>query len=281
MTERQQEALSPEEPRVAPARAKPRSLGFVQSSGEVLLFALRAIGKIPVAVRTNPAEVLRQAGILVRMHLFVVLFLAGMLGAMIGICGSFLFESLGLDSYVAIMIAVPMVRGVVAIVVGWVFAAKAGCGMVAELGAMRIGEEIDALEVMGVPSIPYLVGTRLAANLLVMPFLYLAALGTHFFFAQLFFVRILGTVSSGGYEDILYLLQDPSDLLFSVAAGAVVGFIVTVISCYHGYTTQGGPVGVGRSTAKSMQVNLVLISLTVMAMVQAYYGGGLNVPVGT
>jgi len=268
------EATDPRARRMGPVER------LLHTSGEMLDFAWQAVRQMPAALRNDAVEVMRQAGIMVSSHLVVVLFLAAMMGAMLGVLGSFVFESIGLDSYVAIIIAIPQVRGVLAIVFGWVFAAKAGCGMVAELGAMRISEEVDALEVMCVRSVPYLVGTRLLASLIVVPAMYVTALLTHFFVAQLFFVNFLGTASSGGFEQVLYSLQSPRDLIFTVTAGTVVGFVVTLIACYYGYTASGGPVGVGRNTAKSMLTNLVCTGLLVMILVQAVYGGELTAPVG-
>jgi len=254
--------------------------GPILATGAMVAFGLKAVREIPTVLRHELPEVLRHAGEMVRSHLPVVLLLAGMMGAMLGIVGSFVFESIGLDTYVAIIIGIPVMRGILAVVFGWTYAAKAGCGIVAELGAMRINEEIDALEVMGVPSIPHLVATRLAASLLVLPAMYTLCLWVHYQVAEFFFVRFLGTVSKGGYEDVLFSLQGPRDLFFTVAAGSIVGFLVTLVAGFFGFNASGGPVGVGRSTAQSMLVNLVLIGLTVMLLVQAFYGAELVAPIG-
>jgi len=252
-----------------------------EQAGELVAFAIRAVKELPVAVRLYPSEVFRQAGLFIRSNALVVLFMLFMLGALLGITGTFLFETIGLDSYVSAINAVPMMRGVVEIVFGWILAAKAGCGIVAELGAMRISEEIDAMEVMGVRSIPYLVGTRLAASLVVLPFLFVTALGVHFIAAKLFFVDFLNTVSSGGFTYVLFLLQSPRDFMVALMWGTVVGFIVTVVACYYGYNAKGGPVGVGRSTAQAMLVNLVLISVTAMIIAQIFYANVLAEAFGT
>jgi len=262
------------------ARARVPFTGALLTTGAMVAFGIKAVREIPGVLRHELPEVLRHAGVMVRMHLPVVVLLAGMMGAMLGIVGSFVFESIGLDTYVAIIIGIPLMRGILAVVFGWTYAAKAGCGIVAELGAMRINEEIDALEVMGVPSISHLVATRLAASILVLPAMYTLCLFVHYQVAQFFFVQFLGTVSEGGYEDVLYSLQGPNDLAFTIAAGSIVGFLVTLVAGFFGYNASGGPVGVGRSTAQSMLVNLVLIGLTVMILVQAFYGAELVAPIG-
>jgi len=251
------------------------------SAGELVSFGIRVVRECPAAVRLFPSEVLRQAGLLIRSNAIVIFFMLFMLGALLGITGTALFEGIGLESYVAAIPAIPMMRGVVEIVFGWVLAAKAGCGIVAELGAMRISEEIDAMEVMGVRSIPYLVSTRVVAAAGVLPLLFGTSLLVHFVATKLFMVDLLSSVSGGGYWDVLFLMQGPSDLLIATFWASVTGVVVTIVSCFYGYYAQGGPVGVGRATAQSMLVNLVLISLIAMILAQVFYGNVLDEAFGT
>lgn len=232
-------------------------------------------------MRLYPDEVIRQAGLFIRSNALVVFFMLFMLGALIGVTGNFLFESIGLESYVGAIPAVPMMRGVAEIVFGWILAAKAGCGLVAELGAMRVSEEIDAIEVMGVQPMPYLVSTRLAAHLAVLPPLFITALGIHFLATRLFFVDVLGAVSPGGFSGVLFLMQSPRDLAIAVFWGTLVGFMITVVSCFYGYNASGGPVGVGYATAQAMLVNLVLISMTAAILAQIFYAGTFSEAFGT
>jgi phospholipid/cholesterol/gamma-HCH transport system permease protein len=253
----------------------------LEQAGELVGFTLHVIRELPVAMRLYPTEVFRQAGLLIRSNALVVFFMLFMLGALLGITGSVLFETVGLESYVGAITAIPMMRGGIEIVFGWVLAAKAGCGIVAELGAMRISEEVDAMEVMGVRSIPYLVGTRVLAAMMVLPFLFASSLGVHFIASKLFFVDVMGAVSSGGFSNILFMLQDGRDLTIAVFWGVLLGFTVTVVACYYGFTASGGPVGVGRNTAQSMLVNLVLISVMSMTIAQIFYAGALNEAYGT
>ena len=99
---------------------------------------------------------------------------------------------------------------------GYMMAAKVGTGIVAELGSMRISDEIDALEVMGISSMTFLCATRLLAAWLVLPFMYLAGIGAGFFASYLAVVEQIGEVSSGGYSLIFWMFQNPPDLLYSV-----------------------------------------------------------------
>jgi phospholipid/cholesterol/gamma-HCH transport system permease protein len=250
-------------------------------AGELVAFGLRVVRECPAAVRLFPSEVLRQAGLLIRSNALVILFMLFMLGALLGITGTALFEGLGLESYVAAIPAVPMLRGCTEIVFGWVLAAKMGCGIVAELGAMRISEEIDAMEVMGVRSVPYLVGTRVVAAVVVLPLLFAASLVVHFIASKLFFVDLLSTVSSGGFWRVLYLMQGPRDFVIAVVWAVLTGLVVSIVACFYGYHAKGGPVGVGRATAQAMLVNLVLISVIAMILAQVFYGNVLDEAFGT
>jgi phospholipid/cholesterol/gamma-HCH transport system permease protein len=251
----------------------PRWATPVTNAGEMLGFTLQVVRELPATVRLYPGEVARQAGLLIRSNVLVVLFIMFMLGALIALTSTFLFEGIGLESYVSAMDAVGLLRGVMEIVFGWVLAAKAGCGIVAELGAMRITEEIDAMEVMGVRSVPYLVGTRIVAAIVVLPCLFVVSLGVLFIASKLFFVDLLATVSSGGFWEVLWLMHGPREFIIAVFWGSLVGLLVIVVACFHGYHAQGGPVGVGQATAQAMLVNLVLISVLSMILAQVFYSG--------
>jgi len=267
--------------RIAARLAESPRSGALTEIGDLIGFGLRVVREIPVAIRLYPAEIVRQMGLLIRSNALVVLAMLLMLGALLGITGTFLFEGVGLESYVAAIPSVPLMRGVVEIVFGWILAAKAGCGVVAELGAMRISEEIDAMEVIGVRPIPYLVGTRVVAAAVVLPFLFVVGLKIFFISCKFFYVDFLHSVSAGGFFDVLYLLQGPRDLFVAILWGTTVGVTVTIVSCYYGYNAKGGPVGVGRGTAQSMLVNLVLISLIAMLIAQIFYAQNLGEAFGT
>ena len=248
--------------------------------GDFVDFSLKAFKEIPIALRLYPSEVVRQASSIVRENSLVIFGMLFMMGAVMGLTANFLFASIGIDSYIAAVNAVAGVRGIVQVVFGWMVAAKIGCGIVAELGAMRISEEIDAMEVMGVRPIPYLVSTRIIAGAITMPLLFVTGLVINFFAGYLFNVRLLQTVSPGGFQYYLFLFQNPRDFIVAVIWGTLLGVLILLIACYFGYTAKGGPVGVGRNTAKSMLVNLVLVSLLGMELVQLFYGNSPNAPIG-
>jgi phospholipid/cholesterol/gamma-HCH transport system permease protein len=163
---------------------------------------------------------------------------------------------------------------------GYMMSAKVGTGIVAELGSMRISDEIDALEVMGISSITFLCATRLLASWLVLPFVYLAGIGAGFLASYLAVVEQIGEVSSGGYGLIFWMFQNPPDLLFSLLKAMVMATAIVLVGCYYGYTASGGPVGVGTATAKSMVLNIVLVHLIGMLGTQLFWGANPRAPIG-
>jgi phospholipid/cholesterol/gamma-HCH transport system permease protein len=155
-----------------------------------------------------------------------------------------------------------------------------GTGIVAELGAMRISDEIDALEVMGINSMTFLCATRLLAAWLVLPFMYICAVGVGFLASYIAIVHQVGYVSQGGYLLIFWQFQNPGDYLFSLIKGMTMATAIVLVGCYYGYTASGGPVGVGRATAKSMVLNLVLVNVIDAFGTQIFWGGNPRAPIG-
>ncbi len=251
-----------------------------QSIGSFVTFIGKAIREIPVAIRLYPSEIMWQAGHLVRDNALVVLFMLFMLGSVLGMTVDYLFSSIGIDSFIAAVASIGGMRGIAQVVFGWIIAAKVGCGIVAELGALRISEEIDALQVMGVRPVPYLASSRIVASAVVLPLLFLVGMVVNFGAVYLMNVSLLNTVSPGGYEYFLFLFQNTRDLVISVTWATTVGMVIVAVATYFGFTASGGPVGVGRNTAQSMLVNLVLVSILGMILIQLFYGNSPNSPIG-
>ena len=127
-------------------------------------------------------------------------------------------------------------RELVPLCFGYMMAAKVGTGIVAELGSMRISDEIDALEVMGISGITFLCATRLLAVMLVLPFVYLCSIGAGFFASYLAVVQQIGDVSSGGYFLIFWQFQNPPDVLFSLIKAMAMAFVIVLVGATTGTT---------------------------------------------
>ncbi|HMS72645.1 MAG TPA: ABC transporter permease [Baekduia sp.] len=237
--------------------------------------AVLQIGKL----RPYAGETLRQAGILALGSTLIIVVMAFLLGSACGLQASAATRALGGGSSLGVFTAFCTTREVVPFIFGFILAAKVGCGIVAELGSMRVHEEVDALEVMGVPSITYLVTTRLVAAMLIVPLIYVAAVLAGQFGAWLVSVVYFADVSQGTYSLGFYSALSPLDLLYSTIKGLTIALLVVSVSLYYGYTVRGGPVEVGLATARSMTVNLVLATLANMSLTLVFWGIDPHIPV--
>jgi phospholipid/cholesterol/gamma-HCH transport system permease protein len=144
-------------------------------------------------------ESLRQAGILILGSALVIWGLVFVLGLQCGIEGAYLLRANGAPAYAGVFSAWCDLREILPYAFGYMLAAKVGTGIVAELGAMRISDEIDALEVMGVPPITFLCATRLLAAWIAFPFMFLVGIGVMYLASYIAVVKQIGDTSSGGY----------------------------------------------------------------------------------
>ena len=254
---------------------------WIASFGDIAKFCARVMGAVfSGRVLHFFGEALRQAGILILGSAMVIWGLAFILGLQCGIEGAYFNRSVGSPAYAGVFAAWCDLRELVPYAFGYMMAAKVGTGIVAELGSMRISDEIDALEVMGISSMTFLCATRLLAAWLVLPFMYLAGIGAGFFASYLAVVQQIGEVSSGGFFLIFWMFQNPPDLLYSVIKGMTMATVIVLVGCYYGYTASGGPVGVGTATAKSMVLNIVLVHLIGMLGTQLFWGANPRAPIG-
>src|SRR5829696_360792 len=236
---------------------------WLSSMGEIVRFCSRIVAEVfTLKVFRFFGEGLRQAGLLILSSTLVIWGLIFIIGLQCGIEGAYFNRATGVPAYAGVM------------------AAKVGTGIVAELGSMRISDEIDALEVMGIPSLTFLCATKLLAAWLVLPFMYLAGIGAGFFASYLAVVQQIGEVSSGGYFLIFWMFQNPPDLLYSMIKAMAMATLIVLVGCYYGYNASGGPVGVGTATAKSMVLNIVLVHLVGMLGTQLFWGANPRAPIG-
>src|SRR5881398_2126770 len=259
--------------------AAPRD--WVAALGDIAQFAARDFREIfGLRVFRFFGEALRQCGVLIMGSTMVIWSLAFILGLQCGIEGAYFNRSVGAPAYAGVFSAWCDLREIMPYAFGYMMAAKVGTGLVAELGAMRISDEVDALEVMGISSMTFLCATRLLAAFMVLPFMYLAAVGAGFFASYLAVVQQIGEVSSGGFFLIFWMFQNPPDLLYSLIKAMAMAIVIVLVGCYYGYNAGGGPVGVGTATAKSMVLNIVLVHLIGMLGTQVFWGSNPRAPIG-
>ncbi|MEV4566679.1 ABC transporter permease [Nonomuraea sp. NPDC049419] len=209
--------------------------------------------------------------------IFVVFTMAFVVGATVGLQGYQGLQAIGAESFMGLVGSFANVREITPIIAATALAAQVGSSFTAELGAMRISEEIDALEVMGINAFTYLICTRVVAALLALVPIYLIALFASFFATRLMCTVLFG-LAPGVYDYYFYLYLPVSDIVFSVAKVAVFAFAVIVIHCFHGFHATGGPVGVGVAAGRAIRQSIVTIVLLNLLLSYLFWGGGGNIP---
>jgi phospholipid/cholesterol/gamma-HCH transport system permease protein len=226
-------------------------------------------------------EALRQAAILTTGSVLIVLGLVLAFGFIVGTEGTYAARLVGAPSAAGAFTALGDLREVIPFSFGFMMAAKVSTGFVAEIGTMRITEEIDALDVMGLDSLVYLASTRLLGMWLILPFVYAIAIVVCFVGSFVVVVLQIGQSSAGGYFELFWKFQSVSDYLFSIIKGMSMATFVVLVGCYFGYTVSGGPVEVGRATARAMIVNLIGVNFIGIIGSQLFWGGGtVRLPIG-
>lgn len=184
---------------------------------------------------------------------FVIFALSMLAGGTVGIQGYSGLEQIGAEAFAGLIGSFANVREVTPVVAAVALAAQVGTSFTAELGAMRVSEEIDALEVMGIPSFVYLVCTRLLATLIALVPLYLVALFTSFLATRLVTTVVFG-LSPGIYDYYFELFLPPIDVVYSVVKFIVFAILIVLIHCHYGYHASGGPAGVGRAVGRAVRM---------------------------
>lgn len=251
----------------------------LRTGGEIMRFSAQTIRILP-QVRSHWSEVIRQCAILILSSGLIVWGMQFVMGTMCGTEAIYTLKQVGAPLYSGIFNAWCAVRELVPYMWGYILAAKVGCGLVAEIGSMRIAEEVDAMEVMGIDARKYLVGTRVLATWIAIPFLYAVSLGMMSLGEILVTLYLVGGVSPGGEMYIFWLYQNPLDFLYSMLKAIAMGTVIVFVGCYYGYTARGGPVEVGQNTAKSMMLNMVLVHLIGALGTQLLWGTAPNAPIG-
>ncbi|BBX24518.1 membrane protein [Mycolicibacter terrae] len=252
----------------------------LDKSGQMGWFFLTAIRQIPWALRRYRRESLRliaelgmgtgaMAVIGGTVAIMGFVMLAG--GSLIAIQGFTSLGNIGVETYTGFAAALVNVRVVGPVNAGIALAATVGAGATAELGAMRISEEIDALEVMGINSISYLVSTRVVAGFTVIIPLYALALIMAFASPQIVTTLFFGQ-SSGTYDHYFRTFLRPDDVFWSFLETILIAVVVMITHCYYGFNASGGPVGVGAAVGQSMRLSLISVPTVVLFAALALYG---------
>jgi phospholipid/cholesterol/gamma-HCH transport system permease protein len=243
-------------------------------------FYARTLGSIGDAFVHYKAELLRLiaqmslgtgALALIGGTTVVVGFLTLAGGAVIAVQGYSSLSGIGVEALTGFVSAYINVRLVAPLVAGIGLAATIGAGATAQLGAMRINEEIDALDVMGIRSVTYLASTRVAAGVIVVIPLYCIAVLMSFLATRFATTYVYGQ-STGVYDHYFNTFLNPVDLMWSFMQAVFMGIVVMLVHTYYGYTASGGPAGVGEAVGRAVRTSLIAASFVTLAVSLAVYG---------
>ncbi len=237
----------------------------LETWGDQLMFYIKALAWTPRVLRQYRketaiilAEVVFGVGALsvIAGTVGVIAFLAFFAGTEVGLQGYASLSQIGVAKFTAFISAYFNTREVAPLICSIALAATVGCGYTARLGAMRISEEIDALEVMGIPSIPFLVTTRMIAAFIAVIPLYIVALSASYLSPRLIVIFIYGQ-SPGTYDHYFLAFLPPIDILWSFFKLLFLAAAIILIHCYYGFTASGGPAGVGTAVGRAIRTSIV------------------------
>jgi phospholipid/cholesterol/gamma-HCH transport system permease protein len=248
--------------------------------GHQLLFYGRAAAAVPGVLSRQRREVWRLLGeasfgtgalAVIGGTFGVILLLSFFTGTEVGLQGYTGLDNIGASLFTGFISAYFNTREIAPIVAGIALSATLGAGYTGQLGAMRIAEEIDALEVMAVPPIPFLVTTRVVAGMIAVIPLYLAGLFSSYFATRLI---VTGSFrqSSGAYDHYFHLFLPPGDVLLSLVKALIFSVLVILTHCYYGFHARGGPGGVGVAVGRAVRAAIVLVTVSDFFISLAFWG---------
>lgn len=255
-------------------------LNVLDSAGEQMSFYVRAIGWIPKTLVHYKKEVLRLlaevtfgtgALAVIGGTIGVILMMSGATGVVVGLQGYAALEQLGSSVLTGFLSAYVNTREIAPIVAGLALSATVGAGFTAQLGAMRISEEIDALEVMAVPSVPFLVTTRMIAGFVAVIPLYIVGLLSSYLASRAISTLFNGQ-SGGSYDHYFNLFLPPEDVLYSFLKVLIFAFVLIMIHCYYGFHASGGPAGVGVAVGRAVRTAIVTVAVLDFFLSLAIWG---------
>jgi phospholipid/cholesterol/gamma-HCH transport system permease protein len=259
--------------------------GLLDDLGAQLSFYIRALAWGPRAVvryKKEIARILAETALgsgalaVIGGTVGVILAMCFFTGTEVGLQGYAALNQIGTAAFSGFVSAYFNTREIAPLVAGIALAATVGCGFTAQLGAMRISEEVDALEVMAVPSLPFLVSTRIVGGLIAIIPLYVVGLVSSYYATRLTVTRFFGQ-STGTYDYYFHEFLPPGDVLWSFGKVLVFAVTVILIHCYHGYNATGGPAGVGVAVGKAVRTSIVAINVIDLFLSMAIWGAATTV----
>ncbi|MFI6868181.1 ABC transporter permease [Nocardia sp. NPDC050406] len=251
-----------------------------QRLGHQVITFFQALAAIPFVMKHYRKEVLRLTADVGWGNGSLVVG-GGTVGVVVLLCG-FGGITVGMESFTALnLLTMSPLTGAISgfattrelapIIATLAFAIQAGCRFTAQLGSMRIAEEIDALESIAIRPLPYLISTRMIASTLTIIPLYSVGLATAYLATKLS-VLILGGTTAGTYDHYFFQFLLGPDVFWSLLKVIVFVMISTFIQCYYGYVATGGPEGVGVAAGRAIKMVIVVMVFANLCLTLAIWG---------
>jgi phospholipid/cholesterol/gamma-HCH transport system permease protein len=253
----------------------------IGSQGQFYFRTLTAIREALVHYKVETVRLIAQMSLgtgalaIVGGTVVIVGFLTLSTGALVAVQGYNQFANVGVEALTGFASAFFNVRLIAPVIAGIALAATIGAGATAQLGAMRINEEIDALEVMGVRSMAYLASNRVVAGVVVVIPLYCVAMTTAFLAAR-FGTTVIYGQSSGVYDHYFNTFLNPTDIIWSFFQAVLMAIVIMLVHTYYGFTASGGPAGVGEAVGRAVRTSMISSVFVVMFISLAIYGQSGN-----
>jgi phospholipid/cholesterol/gamma-HCH transport system permease protein len=253
-------------------------VSVVREAGDLTAFAGGAVRALPGSLK-YVSETLRLTANMIKGTTFLVFLLNVMFGFEII---NFLFfflrsigatDALGIDGYSA-------ARQLATTMFAFIFSAKVGCGMTSEIATMRINQEIDAFESTGVDPMKYVIATRVAATLLFVPYATAISLLALYIGQYIEAIDVLHGIAASSFSQVYWGIQTTGDQAFALVTIAVIALSTTIVACFYGLRTRGGPAAVGDAVARSVVINLVLNITIASTFAAGFYGSNLHTALG-
>jgi phospholipid/cholesterol/gamma-HCH transport system permease protein len=255
-------------------------LGVLDTLGDQASFYTRTLGWVPKSVTRYRREVLRLltevafgsgALALIGGTVVIVATLTFFTGSVVGLQGYSALNQIGTSAFSGFVTAYFNTREVAPLVSALALSATVGAGFTAQLGAQRVSEEIDALEVMAVPSLPFLVTTRVVAGFIAVIPLYVIGLVSSYLASRLLVTNFY-TQSPGTYDHYFNLFLPPQDVVYSFMKVVIFALVIILVHCFYGYNASGGPAGVGVAVGNAVRNSIVLFSVLDNLLTLAIWG---------
>ncbi|NEW41928.1 ABC transporter permease [Nocardia cyriacigeorgica] len=257
-----------------------RLLRGVESFGFVAVFVWQVLSSVPLTVRRYRQETMRaitdmtwgRGSVIVGGGTVPMMIVLGLvMGASVGVESFAILDMLGMGPVTGIVSAFATTRELAPIAAAIGFAAQAGCRMTAEIGSMRISEEIDAIEALGLRSVPFVVTTRVIAGAIAIVPTFLIALILSYLACR-GLLTLVHSQSAGVYDHYFFQFVSGFDVIAAVIKVAIFGTVVILVHSYYGFFATGGPEGVGIASGRAVRASFVAIIAIDMVLSIALWG---------